>query len=184
MENTLASWSAIGASIATLIVAILTLFNVIIAKNTLKLMQSQENSLLPRLELYIIESFLKKDLTNKSKLYAINLRLTNQSDSNDTLKDLEFVISYHRDPLIKSEAVIPIMSLKTDLKLIRESTGIKDEILRTPIEINTHGVITGWSVFEVKDEILHGIELDSMKIRIIDSYNKETILNIIHIQER
>lgn len=68
MQDPLASWTAIIGAIATFIIALLAFYNVRIARNSLKLMEQREKRSLPSLQIFHINSYVKRDKEQDSRI--------------------------------------------------------------------------------------------------------------------
>jgi len=183
MQDPLASWAAIGTAIATFTVALLTLFNIRIAKNSLKLMQHKEQRWQPNLQLYRIDAFVKRFKSQSFRVYAVNLRISNISDADNSIKDLSLVIYFSRSIPVPSNMAVPHMvsDLRTSAKFIGKSTS---EIINTSSLIRAHGVAAGWAVFKVADEVLGDSTIQGYEIRAVDTHDIESTLEILTMTER
>ena len=134
MQDPLASWAAIAGTTATLIIALLTFFNVKVARNSLKLMEQREKRLQPSLQIFHINSYLKQEKEQDSRIYAVNIGITCTSDTDDSVKDLSMRIYFKRDGGIASNIAIPI--IKDIDKRVTDLVGVtSDKILVVPLRI-------------------------------------------------
>ena len=175
MQDPLASWAAIISAIATFIVAILTLINILIAKGSLKLMQKKENRWLPLLELYHIDSFVKRFLEQNIRLYLVKVRISNISDSDNSTKEISLIIRFHRNQDISSN--IAIQNLSENINYFAQLVDKNNnDILEIPSHIKAHTVKTGWIIFKVGDEILRDAIIELYEIKLVDTHNIESSL--------
>lgn len=176
MQSSLASWAAIITAIATFIVAILTFFNILIAKGSLKLMQKKENRWAPFLELYHIDSFGKRFIERNIRLYLVKVRISNISDSNNAAKEISLIVRFHRNRDNSSNIAIPSLSENINYfaQLVNKNN---NDILEIPLYIKAHTVKTGWIIFKIEDGILRDATIDSYDIKLVDTYNIEASLN-------
>lgn len=183
MQDPLASWATIATAIVTLFVAILTLINTLIAKDSLKIMQQQEKRRHPFLELYYVASFVKRFHEQKFRIYAINLRISNRSDSDNSLKELNLIIQLARN--IGPSSSIAFSHVADNMSSIAELVGkTVDEIIKVPTSIKAYEVIKGWALFQVNDEILQNDVDVTYEVKVIDAHNVESSLELMIIHEK
>ena len=146
MQDPLASWAAIGGAIATFVIALLAWFNIRIARNSLKLMEQREKRLHSDLEIFHIASYAKRDRQQDSRIYAVNIRISNRSDTDNSAKDLGLKIYFKRDGGITSNIAIP--AIKDVDQRVRGLVGISsDDVIAVPCRIMAHDVVSGWTLF-------------------------------------
>ena len=177
MQDPLASWAAIGGVIATFVIALLTFFNVRATRNNLKLMEQKEKRLQPSLQLFHINSYMKQDKENNSRIYAINVGITCNSDTDDSVKDFSMRIYFKRDSEITSNVALPTMRIveKDDINLV----GVESNaILVIPLRIRAHEAVTGWGIFKVRDEFLAGSDIENYQVILTDAHNVESYFEI------
>jgi len=182
MQDPLASWAAIIAAIATFIIALLTFYNVRVARNSLKLMEQREKRLQPSLLLFHINSYMKRDKKNNSRIYAINVGITCNSDTDDSVRDLSMKIYFKRGSGATSNVILPTMRNveKDDI----DQVGVEsNKILVVPIKIGAHEVVNGWGIFKIDDEIFSGSDIDNYQVILTDSQNIESYFEIKVMQE-
>ncbi len=182
MQDPLASWATIAGVIATLIIALLTFFNVRVARNSLKLMEQREKRLQPSLQLFHISSYVKRDKEKNSRIYAINIGLTCNSDTDDSVKDLSMRIYFNRDRGITSNIAVPNMRNveKDDIDLISVES---DKILAFPLRIRAHEVVTGWALFKISNEFLAGSDIENYQVTLTDVQDIESYFEIKVMRE-
>ncbi len=176
MQDPIASWAAIISAIATFIVAILTFFNILIVKGSLKLMQKKESRWLPFLEIYYIDSFVKRFLKQNIRLYFVKVRISNISDSDNSTKEMSLIIKFHRNQDISSNIAIPNLfeNINHYAQLVGKNS---NDILKIPSHIKAHTVKTGWVIFKIEDEILRDAIIESYEIKLVDTHNTESSLS-------
>lgn len=182
MQDPLASWVVILGSIGTLVIALLTFLNIRIARSSLKLMEQREKRLHPELDMFHIESYAKRDKEQDSRIYAVNIRISNRSDAGNSAKDLGLKIYFKRDGGITSNIVIP--TIKDVDQRVRDLVGIgSDDIIAIPCRIRAHEVVSGWALFEISDEILGGSRIENYEVILTDTNNIISSFEILVMRE-
>lgn len=182
MQGSLASWAAIAGAIATFIIALLTLFNVRVARNSLKLMEQREKRLQPALQLFHINSYLKRDKEQNSRIYAVNISITCASDTDNSVQDLSMRIYFKRNQATVSNVAIPIM--KNINKAVTDLVGVNSqEIIVIPLKIRAHEAVTGWALFNISNEFLADSSIENYQVVLTDVYSKESFFEIKVMRE-
>jgi hypothetical protein len=183
VQDPLASWAAIAAAGVTLVVAILTLINTLIAKDSLKLMQQKERRWQPDWEMYLIDAYARRDRERGLRVYAANVRICNRSDADNSIKDINLRVLFNRASADSSNISIPLQS--DDISAQSALTGLQpDSVLRTPLYLKGHGVVSGWAIFGLHDDILRDADIQVYELKIVDTYNTEASLEILVMQEQ
>lgn len=183
MQDPLASWAAIIAAIATFIIALLTFYNVRVARNSLKLMEQREKRLLQSLQIFHINSYVKRDNEQDSRIYAVNIGITCTSDTDNSVKDLSMRIYFKRDGGIASNIAIPIM--KDMEKRVTDLVGVtSDSILVIPLRIKAHEAIDGWALFEISNAFLTGSSIENYQVILTDVRESESCFEIKVMREK
>ena len=182
MQDPLASWAAIAGTIVTFIIALLTFFNVRVARNSLKLMEQREKRLQPSLQVFHINSYVKRDKEQNSRIYAVNIGITCASDTDNSVKDLSMRIYFKRDGGIASNISIP--TVKDINKRVTDFVGVmSDKILVVPLRIKAHEVIGGWALFEVSNKFLAGSNIENYQVICTDAHDTESYFEIKVMRE-
>ncbi len=182
MQDPLASWAAIVAAIATFAVVLLTLFNILIAKNSLKLMQQKEQRWQPNLQLYRVDAYAKRFKGQGFRVYGVNLRISNKSDADNSVKDLSLVIYFSRSATVTSNVAVPLVT--SDIRTRADLIGKRQtDIITTPSLVKGHAVISGWAVFKIADDVLGHAPIEAYEVKVIDTHDLESTLEILTIAE-
>jgi hypothetical protein len=172
MQDPLASWATILSAIATFIIAILTYKSISIAKRSLNLMEMKERRWNPDLELYLGDTFIKRDENLNIRIYAVNIKITNKSDSTNSIRELILSIKFRRASKITSNILIPSVgeNIEKFSKLIDKDSS---NILSIPKIINGHEVVDGWAIFKIDYDFIKGTDIDYYNLKITDTYGHE-----------
>lgn len=183
MQDPLASWTAIIGATAAFIIALLAFYNVRVARNSLKLMEQREKRSLPSLQIFHINSYVKRDKEQDSRIYAVNISITCTSDTDNSVKDLSMRIYFKRDGGIASNIAIPI--IKDIDKRVTDLVGVtSDRIIVIPLRIKAHEVIAGWALFEISNEFLVGSSIENYQVMLTDVLNIESYFEIKVMREK
>ena len=183
MQDPLASWAAVIAAIATFIIALLAFYNARVARNSLKLMEQREKRSLPSLQIFLINSYVKRDKEQDSRIYAVNISITCTSDTDNSVKDLSMRIYFKRNGGITSNIAIPI--IKDIDKRVTDLVGVtSDRILVIPLRIKAHEVIAGWALFKISNEFLVGSSIENYQVILTDVHDIESYFEIKVMREK
>jgi len=172
MEGSWVNWAAILGSIATLAIAVLTFLNIRVARSTLKLIEQREKRLQPSLQIYNIDSFVKRDVEQDSRIYAAKIGISCPSDADNYAKDISLRIYFKRNGEIASNISIPAM--KTINPRIKNLIGVESsEIIQVPHRIRAHEVVNGWALFEISSEYLGKSRIENYQVIVTDAQDTE-----------
>lgn len=175
-------WAAILGSIGTLAIAVLAFLNIRMAKNSLKLMEQREKRLHPDLGIFHIDSYVKRDREQNSRIYAVDTRISNRSDTDNSAEDLSLKIYFKRGDGITSNIAIP--TIKDVDQRVTDLVGIgSDDIIVVPCRIRAHDVVSGWALFEISDEILDGSRIENYEAILTDTNNITSSFEILVMRE-
>jgi hypothetical protein len=138
-----------GAAIAAAVFAALTAKR---ATRTLRLAEQQEERRRPKVELYLVKSYMKRDETGR--FYAFLISLRNPSDAENTVLDVVLRITY-RSPAHWLAAVDVPLLVRDD----KSQIGLQDA-LTAPVSIGKHGSVSGWAYFRVENSMLNDRPID------------------------
>lgn len=182
MQDPLASWAVILGAIGTLVIALVAFLNIWIARKSLKLMEQREKLQHPDLEIFHINSYAKQDKEQNSRIYAVNIKISNKSDTDNAAQDLSLKIYFKQNSGITSNIVIPAM--KNVDQRVRDlmNIGLAD-IIAIPCRIKGHDVVSGWALFEISDEIISGARIENYEVTIVDTNGITSSFEILVMRE-
>jgi len=183
MQDPLASWAAIGTAIAGLAVALVTFLNILIARGSLRLMQRREERWQPNLRLHHLDAYAKTFKEQGFRVYAVNLRISNQSDVDNSIKDIVLSIAFRRPTSAASNVSLPCMTADTDTASVLIGRNPID-MMTVPSLIKAHGLISGWTAFQLANDLVAGAIIDAYQIRVVDTHDIESALDILTIVDR
>lgn len=145
-------------------------------------MEQRERLQHPDLEIFHINSYAKQDKEQNSRIYAVNIRISNKSDTDNTAQDLSLKIYFKQNSGITSNIVIP--AIKNVDQRVRELADIgSDDIVAVPCGIRGHGVVSGWALFEISDEIISGARIENYEVTIVDTNGITSSFEILVMRE-
>lgn len=174
-------WLLVGvpiiSSLATLVVAVLTLFNVLIARRSLNLLEAKEARWSSNFYLYHSDSYMKCFPSKDIRIYAIALKVSNRSDADNTIVDLSLFIRFNRGSACSTNLELPQVdgnSNGTTLLAGRKP----EEILPRPLFLRAHGAQQGWALFQVEDTLLRSATIEVSEVRAADVHGQQVSLPI------
>jgi hypothetical protein len=132
-----------------------------IALCAFELSEQQEKRRQPRIEIHFVDGFRKR-LAEKD-LFGFFIRVTNRSDTNNTISVAELQITYLLDGRIRASCRIP-QAVKPEVS----GSPLKNQLV-APLRIDAHQSIEGWVNFAVDRTILNGKTVDTQKLLLLDS---------------
>lgn len=181
MKDFLTSWVPIISPLATFLVAIIAFLNVLIARKSLKLLELKEARWYPDFELYHSDSYMRRFPKNNLRVYAVDLRVCNRSDADNSIKELSMFVRFNRGGKVNTNLLIPQIS--GDPNGIIALAGRKpNETLSSPLFIKAHGVHSGWALFKIEDALLVDANIDICELRAIDANDTPFSLPIVIVR--
>jgi hypothetical protein len=181
VKDIVVDWTSILASIAALFVALLTFFNIRIARSTLRVMEQREKRLHPSLQVFHIDSHVKRHIEHDSRVYVANIGITCTSDVDNSIKDISLTIYFKRGGETTSNIVIPTLK---DLNNLADFVGTNpNEIITIPKRIKAHEVVRGWIAFEISDRFLASSRIENYRLTLKDSNDVESFFEIKVMKE-
>jgi len=87
-------WPAIASAAAAWLALLLSGSSVFISRRAMKIAERQEERRQPRLVPYYRDGFYQEDVSGKQRIYAFLIAISNRSDTNNTITELELRITY------------------------------------------------------------------------------------------
>lgn len=172
-------WIAVVAAIAAWVAAWQAIRSSRMAKRAYNLSLEQERRLLPSLEIYLVDAYIRRLQSLKLRLYVFQIMITNKSYAGNSLRDLQLVILHGQGSESLSNVMIPHKS-----DLVTHLSDATQDPLQIPSPIAAHAIVGGLALFGVPDDLLRESRIESYNIKVVDSYGHETQLEAILLQER
>ncbi len=171
--------SSIVAAVATVVAAWYTRTGARAAKKSLLLSQEQDRRRAPNLEIYLKESYIRRSKYWPCRIYAFHIRITNNSDTDNTAKELRLVVTFEHDSARTFELVLPHDATLTETFCFEESIP-----LTIPCAIGSHRSMEGWALFKVNNDLICDAAVPSYILEILDTHNATVTLEPVILRER
>lgn len=167
-------------SIAIALIALLVSFgSFLVSFRAFRLSQRQDDRKKPSLIPSLVNGYVQFLGSEKARVYAFLLSISNASDSNNALARAELHITYKTAANIFVTAQIPSSQSRGDAY-----PELRDfSLLSTPARLDAHQTLTGWTIFRVSEAILKGAAVEGYTIALFDSHKIMTSVETIVIQE-
>ncbi len=172
-------WVTVAAAAAAWVAAWQAIKSARTAKRAYSLALEQERRLLPSLEIYLVDTYIRRLETLNLRLYVFQLMITNKSYAGNSLRDIQLLIQHGQGSTPTSQVAIPHKS-----DLVTHLPGANQDALQIPSPIAAHAIVGGLALFDVPDDLLRESRIESYNIKVVDSYGHETQLEAILLQER
>jgi hypothetical protein len=172
-------WIAIISAVAAWLAAWQAFRSSRIARYSYKLALKQEQRLEPSLEVYLVDAYIRRLTPPSRRLFVFQITISNTSFAGNGLKELHLAINCSRRQGPSSVIVVP-----HKIELGAHLNQSASDILEIPSSIAAHTVIGGLALFEVHDEPLGGLRVESYTLKLLDTYGNETEKEAILLQER
>lgn len=176
--SAIAAWAAAISAIAAWATAWYTARAAKIAQKSLELALQQEQRQRPNLELYLVDGQIRRFRSQQFRIYAFHLSISNNSDANNSLKDISLVIKHSRGQELDSNFVV---SHNPELATVMPV--LKAQPIPNPSTIGSHETVAGYALFHVHDDLLRNSVVESYMLKVIDSHGLETRLEPILLCE-
>lgn len=178
MPHYLTIYISIGSLVVAWIAALIAYRSHVIAKRSLLIAEEQALGRRPSLIPYLADGFASDEENTGKKIYAFSISLTNRSDSDNAITEIELFLTYYRPSQPIASLLLPHNSqLRTPLDIRQEN------VLTTPLKVSAHQTVAGWVIFECDHTIIDDVIIDSYEIRVTDSNGIYSKLQPIIIKE-
>jgi hypothetical protein len=148
-----------------------------ISKQAYSLALEQDRRHRPSLDLYLVNSYIKRIEQADERIFVFHLMITNKSASRNSIKDIQLFIEHQRREGPLSNVSIPH---NPDLSnTIHEN----ENPFKIPLIIDSYSVIRGLAIFNVPNEMIRGSSVETYIVRIVDNKGHMTELESILLQE-
>jgi hypothetical protein len=159
------SLPAIASAAAAWIALILSGGSLLVSRKAMKIAQQQEDRRKPLLVPYYRDGFFQRDPDGNGRIYALLLSISNRSDSNNTIAELELRITYstpdNRQVTLK---------LRAEAKAEQSLEPLSFPYLAMPQRIDGHQAVICWCHFRLSAHILESFQrIERYVVGVIDS---------------
>ena len=169
-------WSAVSSAVAVLAAGI-AFWSMRVSRQALKVSLRAEQRVQAPLELYLTEAYIRRIRGEHRRIYVFRLVVTNRADLPNSLRMMDLGIRYVRNGMAG-----PPMAIPHDAKVAGSITE-HAQVLEVPSSIAARGVVAGAAIFEVRDEVLAGADVESYRLSVLDALGRMTELESIILQE-
>lgn len=151
--------SVIGAWIAVII----ALKNSKYMKESIKLINNQEERNKPSISIKTVKSIRYVDKEKDISLYAFQVEINNESDIPNSIKNVELKINFKHNNF----------DLNIVLKSVENTSleGCTINSSQLPIAINQRQTITTWLLFEIKNSDVTELKVSTYVLHLTDTFN-------------
>lgn len=169
-------WTSFAAAVAAWIAAVFAYLTARRSGRALRIAEQQEARRRPLLVLYLHSGYLRR--TDKERVYAFMLSVSNPSDSNNAIARIDLRIEYRAPSNFLAAVDVPATS-QDDVMF----GGDNHSHLETPIHIDAHHTVAGWVFFRVKRALLEDCSVDNFVILTTDSHGERVSIETALVQE-
>jgi hypothetical protein len=141
----MSGWPAVASAVVAWLAFLLSLTNLFIS---LRVTHRQEERRRPRLVPYYRDGFYRGDADSKKRIYAFLIAISNRSDTNNTVAELELRITYRNAGGIEAT-----LKIREDSRQQFELEP-PDYYLAVPQRVDGHQSVLGWCHFTVTENAL------------------------------
>lgn len=178
MINYLSSYIEIITLAVAIIAILISGFSIVYSRRAVLLAERQEKNTKPLLVPTLINGYYKVDNKTGDRTYAFFLSVSNRSDSDNSLTNLELCVSY-----LTVNDILMTVRLQFAEKQNSYFNISSDKFFSIPQPIDAHKTLTGWCFFKAKYELFHQTRIDEHTIEIKDSFETRSSVHPGLIQE-
>ena len=119
-----------------------------IAKQAYDLASEQDRRHRPSLDLYLVDSYIKRIEQSDERIFVFRLMITNKSASRNSIKDIQLLLEHQREVGPLSNVSIPH---NPDLS---NKINENENRFKIPLIIDSYSVIGGLAIFNVPNEMI------------------------------
>lgn len=162
-----------------MIAALVSIGSLLVSFKALRLAEQQDVRKRPVLVVSLLNAYVQFEERDKARNYAFLISISNRSDSDNAVAQLDLYITYKTlaQAVITARAPSEKITSGTFLELAASS------LLTPPIRIDAHQTITGWATFRIAEPILRDATIEEYIVSAIDSHNITTSVGAIMVQE-
>ena len=169
-------WMPFAAAAAAWVAAVFAYLTARRSGQALRLAEQQEARRRPVLVLYLMRGYLRR--IDDDRIYAFMLSVSNPSDSNNSIAQIDLRIEY-RTPS-NFLAAVDISADSHSTEMFGEDNCSR---LETPIRVDAHDTVAGWVFFRAKTALLEDCSIDTYVIVVTDSHGERVPIKTALVQE-
>ena len=166
-----------AATVAAWVAAVFAYLTARRSGRALRLAEQQEARRRPVLVLYLHRGYLRR--TEEERVYAFMLSVSNPSDSNNAIAQIDLRIEYRAPSNFLAAVNVPAVP-QDDEMLGGDNNHSRLEI---PIRVDAHHTVAGWVFFRVKTALLVDCSIDTYIILTTDSHGERVSIETALVRE-
>jgi hypothetical protein len=175
LPETTSAWLAIAAAIAAWVGAAISFVNSRTARRSLRLAEAQEVRRRPILTLYLGEGYVRFLDSERVRVYAFVLSISNPSDTNNSVAEFGLQINYVTKQGLRASVVVAASPSLPD-----EWRTDASALLQAPLKVDAHQTVAGWLPFRVSYDLLGDGSIEDYALVATDTHGnraaKETVI--------
>ncbi|MEC4685485.1 MAG: hypothetical protein VST71_07120 [Nitrospirota bacterium] len=169
---------AAASVVAAWVAALFAYVSARTSKRALLLAEQQEKRRQPKLVPYLVDGYHKSISQDQFSIYAFSLSISNPSDIDNSIAQIEFQIAY----TTATNAHMVVKVQHDDNPIDRFGGGdIKPFLI--PESINAHLTIAGWAFFKIDDILIGNSDIDAYTLIFTDSHGAFSTLEPNMVRE-
>lgn len=169
-------WMPFAAAVAAWVAATFAYLTARRSGRALRLAEQQEARRQPVLVLYLLRGYLRR--ANEERIYAFLLSVSNPSDSNNAIAQIDLRIEYRTASNFFAAVDVPTVSQDDEM-----FGGDNHARLEIPIHVDAHHTVAGWVFFRVQRALLEDRSVDTYVIVATDSHGERVSIETALLQE-
>jgi hypothetical protein len=175
-DSSTSGWASTASAVAAWLALLLSIINL---GSTLRRENRREQRQKPLLVPYLQDGLVQILADKSSRLYAFLLSISNRSDSNNSIREIELRLTY--TTAVGVQLTVKLLSDPDSGKAFAEAA---PRALSMPARVDAHQTISGWSFFRLQQAILERVkQIEKHVLTIIDSHGNEVSVEPIYVQD-
>ncbi|MEX2492267.1 MAG: hypothetical protein WD425_10950 [Nitrospirales bacterium] len=176
--QTVSQWLPLVSLLIALIALLLSFLSFKIAKESYVLSVEKDRRTKPSLDLYIVDSYIRPADPPIPRIFIFQVRITNTSDSPNSLCELQLVIEHGKDREILSNVAIP-----HNADLLKHLKIFQNVPLSIPCSIAARSVLGGVAVFSIPEDLTKNSVIESYIVEVVDTFGLKAGTEAIFLKE-
>jgi hypothetical protein len=175
-SKTWVDMASLAIPLLALSVSVLSLF---VSYRAFRLSSKQEERKRPLLVPSLLNAYVQFCEEEKVRVYAFQLSISNPSDSNNAIANLDLQITYGTPA--QAEVTVRLPSSPSRGKAFAALP--KFHSLSPPVRLDAHQTVIGWATFLAPEAIIRNAKIEGYTVALFDSHGVEASVESIMVQE-
>jgi hypothetical protein len=171
-------WAASASAVAAWLALGLSFLSLHSSRKAMRLAEQQEERRRPLLVPYLDDGYVRIGPNGGSRLYAFLLSVSNRSDSNNSVAEVERRLTYTTRADV--QMTVKVRSNAQLGGAFGEGAGPP---LPKPARVDAHQTALGWCFFRVEEAVLEGSPIERYVVTLVDSHGNESTVKPIMVRE-